>query len=177
MKRKVEANSRFRRKCHRQFNPESTRAPGRPPARGFTLAEVLVVMVVLAMLAAIAWPAYTGHITRTRRIEGHVALIKLMQQQESFFTANNTYIAFSSDSTGPREQRFKWYSGSAAAASAYELRARACPGSAIAQCVELLAIPGTARVDRTFSDADCATLTLNSAGERGASGAASRCWP
>jgi type IV pilus assembly protein PilE len=144
---------------------------------GFTLIEVLTVLAILAVLAAIAYPTYAGYITKTRRIEGQVALIEAMQQEERYFTQNNTYTEFSSDSTEPQEKRFKWFSGSAAASSAYELRARACPGLAIGQCVELQATPGTGKVDAKFRDSGCATLTLNSAGERTASGTADRCWP
>jgi type IV pilus assembly protein PilE len=144
---------------------------------GFTLVELLVVLAIVAVLVAAAYPNYAGYITKTRRIEGQVALVELMQQQERFFTQNNTYVAFSSGSSDPQETRFKWWSGSAASSSAYELRGRACPGYAIAQCVELQATPGTAKVDARFRDGDCETLTLNSAGERTSSGASDRCWP
>jgi type IV pilus assembly protein PilE len=144
---------------------------------GFALIELMIVMAILLVLAAVAYPAYAGYITKTRRIEGQIALIEAIQQQERFFTRNNTYIAFSSSSTDPEERRFKWWSGSAAASSAYELRARACPGRALTECVEVQAMPGTAMVDAKFKDADCATLTLNSAGEQTSSGALQRCWP
>jgi type IV pilus assembly protein PilE len=143
---------------------------------GFTLVEVVIVMAIVLVLAAIAYPAYAGYITRTRRIEGQIALLEAIQQQERFYTRNNTYIAFSSGSTDAEERRFKWWSGSAAATSAYELRAQACPGRELAECVEVQAIPGTAMVDAKFRDADCATLTLNSAGEQSASGPLQRCW-
>jgi type IV pilus assembly protein PilE len=144
---------------------------------GFSLIELMIVMAILLVLAAVAYPAYAGYVTRTRRIEGQIALIEAIQQQERFFTRNNTYIAFSSGSTDAEERRFKWWSGSAAATSAYELRARACPGRELTQCVEVQALPGTAVVDAKFRDTDCATLTLNSAGEQTSSGPLQSCWP
>lgn len=144
---------------------------------GFTLIEVLIVLAILAVLAGIAYPSYAGYITKTRRIEGQIALIEAIQQQERFYTNNNTYIAFSSDSTDPQEKRFKWWSGSSAQRSAYELRARACPGHGLVQCIEVQAMPGTEKVDAGFKDAECATLTLNSAGERMSSGPVEQCWP
>ena len=144
---------------------------------GFTLIEVLVVLTILAMLAMVSWPTYAGYITKTRRIEGQIALIEAMFQQERFYTSHNTYIAFDSSAPDPLQQRFKWWSGSSAQRSAYELRARACPGQALTQCVEVQAAPGTDRVDAGFKDADCETLTLNSAGERMAGGPLARCWP
>jgi len=144
---------------------------------GFTLIEVLVALAILALLAMVSYPSYAGYITKTRRIEGQMALTETMLQQERFYTSHNTYIAFGWDAPGSGQQRFKWFSGASAQRSAYELRARACPGQALAQCVEVQAMPGTGRVDAGFKDADCATLTLNSAGERMASGPLERCWP
>ena len=144
---------------------------------GFTLIEVLIVLAILALLTMVSYPSYAGYITRTRRIEGQIALIEAMLQQERFHTSHNTYIAFDSNALEPWQARFKWWSGTSAQRSAYELRARACPGQALTQCVEVQAMPGTGRVDAGFKDADCATLTLNSAGERMASGPFERCWP
>lgn len=144
---------------------------------GFTLIEVLTVLAILMVLAGIAYSSYAGYITKTRRIEGQVALSEAVQQQERYYTRNNTYLAFTSGSTDPQAARFKWWSGSAAASSAYELSARACPGRELTQCVEVQAAPGTAKVDARFRDPDCNTLTLNSAGERTSSGTLARCWP
>jgi type IV pilus assembly protein PilE len=144
---------------------------------GFSLIELMIVMAVVLVLAAVAYPSYAGYMTRTRRIEGQIALMEAVQQQERFYTRNNTYIAFSSASTDAEERRFKWWSGSAAATSAYELKAHACPGRELTECVEVQAMPGTAMVNASFRDADCDTLTLNSAGEHSASGPLQRCWP
>lgn len=145
--------------------------------RGFTLIDVLIALAIIVVLAAIAYPSYAGFIIKTRRIEGQIALIETVQQQERFYTRNNTYIGFTSDSSDEQEKRFKWFSGSAAPGSAYELSARACPGRELSECVKVQATPGTAKVDANFRDADCQTLTLNSAGEKTASGPSARCWP
>jgi type IV pilus assembly protein PilE len=144
---------------------------------GFTMMEVLVVMAIVAILSALAYPSYAGYITKTRRIEGQIALLEALQQQERFYTQNNTYSAFSSSSTDPQERRFKWWSGSSAAGSAYELRAHACPAQELNQCVEIEARPGTAMVDSKFRDRDCETMTLNSVGQYTSSGRAAHCWP
>ena len=150
---------------------------GRTYWPGFTLVEVLMVLAILAILTVVSYPTYAGYITKTRRTEGQIALIEAIGQQERFYTSHNTYIAFDSSSLDLEEKRFKWWSATSAQRSAYELRARACPGQSLAQCVEVQAVPGTGKVDASFKDADCETLTLDSAGGRKASGPFDRCWP
>ena len=144
---------------------------------GFTLIEAMIVLVIIGVLMSFAYPSYSAFSIRTRRTEGMVALIETMQQQERYYSQNNTYLAFSSSSTDPREKHFRWFSGSAPAASAYELRARACPGDSIAGCVELSAMPGTDKVDAKFRDRDCETLVLTSIGQRSSNGSSTKCWP
>lgn len=148
-----------------------------PRRGGFTLAELLVTMVIVLILAAIALPAYTSFMTKTRRVEGQAALLDAMLQQERYYTQHQTYIAFSSASTAANEQAFRWWSGKVAADSAYELSGRACPGIPLARCIELRAEPGTALVNASFRDPECATLVLTSAGESYATGTLPRCWP
>lgn len=145
---------------------------------GFTLVEVLIVLVILSVLAALAYPGYGEHVTKVRRMEGQVALMNAMQQQEHHRALHHSYVAFSSAAP---VAGMPWWSGNSAAGSAYELEARACPGSELRDCVQISARPGTANVDARFSDPECGTLTLASTGEQGASGSAGnsarRCWP
>lgn len=151
------------------------RRPGR--AAGFSLIELLVVAAIVCVLAALSYPTFQSHIVRSKRAEAQAALMQLMQQQERYYSQNNSYLAFSSASTDPHEMLFKWWSGHSAAASGYEISGSACAGESIARCVQLDAVPGTANVDAGFADADCQTLSLNSSGDRSASGPYQRCWP
>ncbi len=144
---------------------------------GFTLVEILTALAIVGLLGAIAYPLYSSFVVKARRAEAQAALLAILQDQERYFTVHNTYLAFSGDTTGPDEMRFKWWSGSSAPTSAYELRGQACPDQPISRCIAVQAIPGTERVDATFRDADCQTLTVTSAGEQGASGGGKGCWP
>lgn len=148
---------------------------------GFSLVELMAVMVILALMLALALPAYHGQVVRAKRVQGQAALLKLMQQQERYYSQNNRYLAFSAASEDAQGKQFQWWSGddveAGAVHSAYEIDAMACPEASLAQCVLLRARPGTARVDQHFTDADCGTLSLSSTGERGSSGPAARCWP
>lgn len=155
--------------------PTLSRVPAR--RRGFTLAELLAVLVIVAILAAIAMPGYAAHVTRTRRVEAQAALVEAMQLEERYYNEHNAYAAFSVDLDTPQSKRFRWHSGATPAASAYELQGGACPGQSLAECVRIDAIPGTDRVDGRFRDPECGILSLDSTTRQGASGEGSGCWP
>jgi len=143
--------------------------------RGFTLVELLVALAIAAILAAIAYPSYSGAVRRTRRSEGKTALLQLMQQEERYYSQHNSYVGFSAASTDADEKLFKWYSGDSPAASNYEIDGAPCAsGESLQECVMLRARPGTAKVDGSFKDTECGTLTLTSTGVKGAG--ASDCW-
>jgi type IV pilus assembly protein PilE len=144
--------------------------------RGFTLIELLIVLALALLLSAAAYPAYTEFAVRARRTEAQAALYLLMQQQERYYSRHGTYIAFSADATGDDAREFHWWSGSKAASSAYEVEGKACDDEAIRNCVQLVARPGTARVDSAFRDDACGNLILTSTGLRLATGPSSSCW-
>ena len=144
---------------------------------GFTLIELLIVMAIIAIMAALTYPSYQDYVIKARRIEGQAALLETMQNQERYYSAHNTYIAFSSASTDPDEKRFKWYSGERPDESAYELSAHACDGASLRACIEVRATPGTPKVDVKFRDPGCKTLALTSTGMHSATGQGGRCWP
>ncbi len=141
--------------------------------KGFTLIELMIVVAIVGILAAVAYPSYQDSIIKTKRAEGRAALMEIMQQQERYYTQNNTYFAFTSTTAN---NKFKWYSGDSAAASSYEIKAEACTGDAIGNCVMLTAMPGTTKVNSGYKDAKCGDISLTSTGVKAASGTATNCW-
>lgn len=68
--------------------------PGR--ADGFTLIEMMIVLVILAILTAIAIPSYSNFIMRGRLMDAHAKMGDLRGQMERYFLDNRTY----QDTTG-----------------------------------------------------------------------------
>jgi type IV pilus assembly protein PilE len=58
---------------------------------GFTLIELMIVIVVATILMTIAVPAYTGQIRKSRRTEARTALLDLAARQERFSSTNSAY--------------------------------------------------------------------------------------
>jgi prepilin-type N-terminal cleavage/methylation domain-containing protein len=63
----------------------------RNPQRGFTVAEILTALVVVAVLTAIAIPMWRAHVLRVHRAEARDALIALQSAQDGYFGRNARY--------------------------------------------------------------------------------------
>lgn len=58
---------------------------------GFTLIELMIVVVIIAVLAAIALPAYQQYAMESKRSDAHATLLRISTLQEKFFSDNNQY--------------------------------------------------------------------------------------
>lgn len=145
-------------------------------ARGESLLGILLALAIAAILAAVAMPVWSEAVVRMRRSEAQATLQDMMQHQERHFTRFNTYLAFSATTTGVAESQFRWWSGRVPKFSAYEVEGKACEGELIRDCIQLIATPGTAKVDNSFKDPRCERLILTSTGLHLASGPGPGCW-
>jgi type IV pilus assembly protein PilE len=59
--------------------------------RGVTLIELMIVVVIVAILAAIAYPNYREFSARATRNEAKAALLKAATNQERFYLQNNGF--------------------------------------------------------------------------------------
>ena len=60
---------------------------------GVTLMELMVVMIIVGVLAAVAIPSYRNYVIRSQRADAKDALLALATAQEKFYLQCNTYAA------------------------------------------------------------------------------------
>jgi len=59
--------------------------------RGFTLIEVMIVVAILGVIAAIAFPSYMESVRKSRRADAKSALMAASQAMEKYFTEHQAY--------------------------------------------------------------------------------------
>jgi type IV pilus assembly protein PilE len=60
---------------------------------GFSLVELLVVLVIMGVLSAVALPAYTRYVQRGHRTEAMAALLESQHFMERYYSANGQYLS------------------------------------------------------------------------------------
>lgn len=61
--------------------------------RGVTLMELMIVVVIIGILTAVAYPSYRQYAAKAKRNEAKSCLLQIATLQERHYLANNTYTA------------------------------------------------------------------------------------
>lgn len=67
---------------------------------GFTLIELMIVVAIVAILAAVAYPSYQNNIAKGRRADAQAALQGLAQAMERHMTSNGSYAGAGTANNG-----------------------------------------------------------------------------
>ncbi|RUQ95605.1 type IV pilin protein [Legionella septentrionalis] len=141
--------------------------------KGFSLIELLVVLLIIGIITTIAYPSYREYITRARRSDGQAALLNLASRMERHYSEHNTYqtatigTGKSTDVLSSNASPEGWYVVAITSATESNFTLRATPVRA-----------------QATSDTRCQALTLNSLGVKGITagpggtptGTAAQCW-
>ena len=125
---------------------------------GFTLIELMIVVVIIGALAAIAYPSYRNQVLETRRADGQAALLDTAQRLERCYTRFASYTNANCNVALPADSPEAFYQVTAAPVNAGSFTLAAVPQGDQA------------------NDAECGTLRLSSDGTQGADGDPDDCW-
>ncbi len=138
-------------------------------SRGFTLLELMITVVIVAIFAALALPSYQEQIRKTRRADARQELMRFATAQERFYTNCNRYATALNGAQSS-------CSGLGAAAATVNSE-NGYYAISLAGDGSTYTLTATARNGQE-SDAKCGNLSLTDAGVKGATGTlgAADCW-
>jgi type IV pilus assembly protein PilE len=126
---------------------------------GFTLIELIITVAIVAILARIAFPAYTSHIIKGNRAAAKAQMLDLANREQQFLLANRAYAPYS----GTNSVIASGYSLPAEVSSKYTPSIAIVTSTVPAFTITFAPISGTIQ-------ASDGTLTLNSDGVKAPTG-------
>ena len=141
--------------------------------RGMSLIELLVVVAIIAIVMAFAFPSYERYVVRAKRAIGQNVLLQVADRQQQFFMDNKRFAA---DMTNLGFAANPWIvddDGSSTVAGDVDAVYSIALSNVTATTWTATATPINGQGSR---DTDCANLTLTQAGAKGNSAGGGNCW-
>ena len=141
--------------------------------QGVSLLELLIVVAIVAIVSAFAFPSYIEHVVSTKRTVATSALLQIADRQQQFFMDNKqftndlTNLGFAANPLVLADDGRPTAAGDKAAV--YSIALSNVAATTYTITATPLHGPGT-------RDTDCGNLTLNQSGARGNSAGGADCW-
>lgn len=102
--------------------------------QGFTLIEVLIVVAIIGIIAAIGYPSYNKYLNKAGRSEASALLLEVMERQEQWYRKELTYTTSLAD--------LRYNATLETESGRYRIsEMKACNGATLRRCVEVVAAP------------------------------------
>lgn len=141
--------------------------------RGFTLIELMVVIAIVGVLAAVAYPSYTDYVTRSKRATAKAFLVTLADRQERFFFDNKRYAIDLNELGYGNAFVTIDNQGNSVPALADDRIYAAGVVNVTPTFYLALAVP---QLSQAINDTDCGNMMLDQAGLKSNSGVSTDCW-
>jgi type IV pilus assembly protein PilE len=139
---------------------------------GVTLMEMMIVVAVVSILAAVVYPSYTDYVVRSNRAVGKGALLEVAARQEQYFANNAGYGSSTVQLGYPSTHYVDRKGGQGTSTTGIYLVSVANVTSAPIRDYTLTAT----RQNFQTRDTECGNLTLNHLGVKNQTGSGARCW-
>ena len=141
--------------------------------RGVTLIELMVVVAIVAIMFAVAFPSYERYIVRTKRAVGQNVLVQVADRQQQFFMDNKRYAADLTNLGFTANPYIVDDDGASSVAGDPDAVYSVSLSNVTATSYSATAAPLGGQLSR---DTDCGSLSLTQAGAKSHSGGGDNCW-
>ena len=153
-------------------------SPAKRPAAGFTLIELMVVIVIGTILLAVAIPSYQVQIRKSRRIDAKTAVLDMAGREERFFSTNGAAYSVTPTDMGyagafPQQVGSGYYQITVCS-PAGNCDPNANPPPAPSYYVTATPVAGTSQA----KDTECTSFSVDSTGQQfvTGTGTTATCW-
>ena len=140
---------------------------------GVTLMELMIVVAIISMIAAFAYPSYTQHVVNTKRTAATSTLLQIADRQQQFFMDNKRYTGDLTNLGFASNPLYVSDNGNSVAAGDADAVYLFTVVNVGATTYTAIAAPLGGQLSR---DAECGSMTLNQAGAKAALGGGTDCW-